>query len=598
MRILKRTPDGPTCLLILGFKSSRSTRLVAFWRVQYPMADPLSIAGLTLAVIDQVWKVSERTAELISNFRKFDNDTKTLENKIRDENSRNRALRRLLFDPSPIYGNETMFEQFDSEVQNHIQVFFEQATGVIDEAFQILSRRQGKTDANKDQPESSGQSYPSSHLVTIPMLTVPVSKSSSKSSSTENLLKSVSVQRLRWSLLDKKRIEVIVHNFSDLNARIHENIKLWSLATSMGIDLQHLERLKENNDAKTLGFDIDAKLHMVATMTQPISQTLEVEDPLVRQDLNKVTTFEDKFGIFHWDGKPMLVEYRSYNLQSPVPVDLDPRSKDLVDSLASLLHQPKEMVFRTPRCTGWVRQINHNRVAYIFAVPEGGEPAPVSLLKALPPLDSSSSSQLPTPSLGHRFQLAHKLARCISQLQLVKWVHESFRSENILFFPQPSTEATAGLAETRLDLTKPWVLGFEFSRPEMYFSHGHGDYNAARDVYRHPRRQQNPTEPFNKLHDVYALGVVLLEIGLWQPAMSLERHGFSSVKEPKAIQKYLIKVAEKRLSSKVGEKYQKVVLKCLRGNFEVDNDTKEDTKLQVAFRSQVVDILEKIADAI
>lgn len=37
------------------------------------MADPLSIAGLTLAVIDQVWKVSERTAELISNFRKFDN---------------------------------------------------------------------------------------------------------------------------------------------------------------------------------------------------------------------------------------------------------------------------------------------------------------------------------------------------------------------------------------------------------------------------------------------------------------------------------------------------------------------------------------------
>ncbi|KAF4331584.1 kinase-like (PK-like) [Fusarium beomiforme] len=561
------------------------------------MIDPLSIAGLTIAVIDQLWKVSERTAELISNFREYDNVG---------------ILNQTLY----IYGNKTMFEQFDSEVQNQIQVLFEQATGVINEAFQILSRRQGKTDANKAQTESSSQSSSSSHLVSMPMLVVPASKSSPKSSSTENLLKAVSVQRLRWSLLDKKRIEVIVHNFSDLNARIHENVKLWSLATSMGIDLQHLERLKENNDAKTLGFDVDAKLHMVATMNQPISQTLEVEDPLVRQGLNNVTTFEEKFGIFHWDGKPMLVEYRSYNLQSPVPVDLDPRSKDLVDSLASLLHQPKEMVFRTPRCTGWVRQINHNRVAYIFAVPEGGEPAPVSLLKALPPLGSSSTSQLPTPSLGHRFQLAHKLAKCISQLQLVKWVmflasivlqaltfptskvHESFRSENILFFPQPSTEATAYPAETRLNLTEPWVLGFKFSRPEMYFSHGHGDYNAARDVYRHPRRQQNPTEPFNKLHDVYALGVVLLEIGLWQPAMSLERHGFSSVKEPEAIQKYLIKVAEKRLSSKVGEKYQKVVLKCLRGNFEVDNDTKEDMKLQLAFRSQVVDVLEKIADAI
>jgi hypothetical protein len=49
------------------------TRLEAFRRAQYSMVDPLSIAGLTLAVIDQLWKVSERTAELISNFREFDN---------------------------------------------------------------------------------------------------------------------------------------------------------------------------------------------------------------------------------------------------------------------------------------------------------------------------------------------------------------------------------------------------------------------------------------------------------------------------------------------------------------------------------------------
>lgn len=80
--------------------------------------------------------------------------------------------------------------------------------------------------------------------------------------------------------------------------------------------------------------------------------------------------------------------------------------------------------------------------------------------------------------------------------------------------------------------------------------------------------------------------------------MSLERHGFASVRDPDAIQRHLIKTAERKLSSKVGEKYQKVVLKCLKGNFEVDNDTKEDLKLQVAFRSQVVDVLEKIADAV
>ena len=37
------------------------------------MADPVSIAGLTIAVLDALWKVSERTADLISDFKDFDN---------------------------------------------------------------------------------------------------------------------------------------------------------------------------------------------------------------------------------------------------------------------------------------------------------------------------------------------------------------------------------------------------------------------------------------------------------------------------------------------------------------------------------------------
>lgn len=58
------------------------------------------------------------------------------------------------------------------------------------------------------------------------------------------------------------------------------------------------------------------------------------------------------------------------------------------------------------------------------------------------------------------------------------------------------------------------MFGFEFSRPEAYFSHGLADVCLARDVYRHPDRQRRPTQVFSKIHDIYALGVVLLEIGL------------------------------------------------------------------------------------
>jgi hypothetical protein len=93
-------------------------------------------------------------------------------------------------------------------------------------------------------------------------------------------------------------------------------------------------------------------------------------------------------------------------------------------------------------------------------------------------------------------------------------VHESFRSENILFFPRIHEDQVDGSLEQTLDVSEPWVFGFQFSRPETYFSHGVADICLARDVYRHPHRQRSPTQVFSKIHDIYALGVVLLEIGL------------------------------------------------------------------------------------
>ena len=65
----------------------------------------------------------------------------------------------------------------------------------------------------------------------------------------------------------------------------------------------------------------------------------------------------------------------------------------------------------------------------------------------------------------------------------------------------------------KLDLTQPWIFGFEFSRPENYFSAGFIDTCPDRDVYRHPERQGQPLTTFKKTHDIYALGIVLLEIG-------------------------------------------------------------------------------------
>jgi hypothetical protein len=173
-------------------------------------------------------------------------------------------------------------------------------------------------------------------------------------------------------------------------------------------------------------------------------------------------------------------------------------------------------------------------------------------------------------------------------------VHESFRSENILLFPCP--RATDQSTKRSIKYTEPWVLGFMSSRPEPFFSAGQGDFDPAKDIYRHPERQGQPSAMFRKIHDIYALGVVLLEIGLWEPAIKLEKNMFAHASNSYAVQAQLIKHAQKRLESRVGRKYKDIVIKCLTGQFGVQDDTKEDLKLQQAFRTQVVDVLETAAN--
>ncbi|OJJ45799.1 hypothetical protein ASPZODRAFT_2109037 [Penicilliopsis zonata CBS 506.65] len=79
-------------------------------------------------------------------------------------------------------------------------------------------------------------------------------------------------------------------------------------------------------------------------------------------------------------------------------------------------------------------------------------------------------------------------------------------------------------------------------------------------------------------------------------AVKLKKNMFSSgVSNPYAVQAQLVKHAQRRLESKVGRKYKEVVIKCLTGDFGVADDTREDLKLQQAFRHQVVDVIEMAA---
>ncbi|KAI9692661.1 MAG: hypothetical protein M1820_009495 [Bogoriella megaspora] len=555
------------------------------------MPDPLSIAGLAIGIFDQLLKLGERTAQLVSDSKSFNEDTNHYYNKLIDENNRTKQLQHILFEPSPIYGGISLFENFDEDVQQQIKVFLGRLIHTLQEALDLLECRYGSSNvaSKSTTPTSAGFSEPSSSLISTDkasLVRTPSPRSPWKVYTKQSL------SLIRWSFQDKKRTEEILKDFSDLNSRIHEHIKLCCLASSIGLNLQHLQRLQNDKSSIQLGFDIDATLQLTASEANTTTNSFELTNDPWTEALRRATPVEGRFGLFRYESRTFLQEHQRYDGAYDPSAKIDERTKLRIDDLAKLLHQPKEKVFCIPRCVGWKYLPERSSIAFVFETPEGCQPEPISLYKLL----DMKTVKL---TLGQRFKLALALARCITQLQMVKWVHESFRSENILFFPPENNEngsiSNADVAASRINFANPCVLGFEFSRPEIDFSQGLADLCLERDVYRHPERQGRPGKVFNKIHDIYALGVVLLEIGLWQRAITLEKNMFKTAHDPFVIRAQLLKQASRRLGDKMGEKYQQVVIACLTGEFGVQNDTREDLKLQQAFRTNVVDVLEKIA---
>ncbi|KAF4473603.1 het-s domain [Fusarium agapanthi] len=318
--------------------------------------------------------------------------------------------------------------------------------------------------------------------------------------------------------------------------------------------------MQHNQEAKQLGFDETAGLQLLAkAATAGMADDFEMDD--FTSGCTDVTHVEDRFITFNKSRKSYLQDTCEYKVNSS---EIDQQTRSRLNGLVALLQQPKGQVFRIPKCIGWRFLPTSRDIAFIFESPGALGTQQRSLLR----LFGDPSIK---PSLQDKFNLAHNLATSISQLQMVQWAHESFRSENILFYIPSPTKDDGGNGRNVdvMTLGQPWVLVFDFSRPESFFSHGFPDTNPDRNIYRHPNGQGRPTMTFSKWHDIYSLSVVLLEIGLWEPAVQQQHPPdlFRVMRDPEKIRERLIKVARRRLPAKVGGKYSELVVACLEGDF-------------------------------
>ncbi|VUC23017.1 unnamed protein product [Clonostachys rosea] len=109
-------------------------------------------------------------------------------------------------------------------------------------------------------------------------------------------------------------------------------------------------------------------------------------------------------------------------------------------------------------------------------------------------------------SVSHKITFARQLAKSVAYVHNFGFVHKSIRPENILIFEgegkKPPGMYLAGLSNFRRDEGRTYRLE---------------DGTWDKDIYLHPQRQGPfPRGDYQMQHDIYSLGVCLLEIGFWE----------------------------------------------------------------------------------
>ncbi|CVL05643.1 uncharacterized protein FPRN_14321 [Fusarium proliferatum] len=225
--------------------------------------------------------------------------------------------------------------------------------------------------------------------------------------------------------------------------------------------------------------------------------------------------------------------------------------------LASRLRDSDPSTFGTLKCKGVVQVTNAPLLKFVFSVPEG-----YSRVRSCRELLLSG---IVPDSLTIRLNIARQLVKAVYYVHLYEFVHKNIAPEKILILECPSKEKECMLV---------CLAGFQL------FRYADSPTNSSKVekrslVYQHPTRTGGKTVKFVMQHDIYSLGVCLLEIGLWRSLVEYDgattslspvlsnTEGCLSELDPQTIKEQLMLLSRTELRMFMGDIYSTVVETCL-----------------------------------
>jgi len=195
--------------------------------------------------------------------------------------------------------------------------------------------------------------------------------------------------------------------------------------------------------------------------------------------------------------------------------------------------------------------------------------------------------------LNKRLKLAYKLAEGVFFLHTAGFLHKNITSSSIVALQRPDNSNETGSSS----IDDVYLMGYDLIRGTQEKTSKEGANRDGEegqrsiwefDIYQHADRLKGMSaSTYIGTYDLYSLGVVLLEIGFWQPLIEIVGNLYEV--QPSGWTGYLVRAAMK-LSPRIGIRYQRLVLWCLKlgGNQNV-NETE--------FMETVLDPLEDMANA-
>ena len=334
--------------------------------------------------------------------------------------------------------------------------------------------------------------------------------------------------------------------------------------------------------------------------------------------------------ISQQDQEVVFVEWQSYIGSADRPNKL---AEEQIHKLGDFLSVPgRPHDFRILDCIGLFKDERNSRYGVVYQLPSymrdlarrtrpedlGHVCKPSSLTHLFDNIDA-------VLDLGIRFNLAKKLMYSIVVLHTCGWLHKNIRSNNIFFFTARPAD-NEGFDNHRKDIGRPYIMGYGLSRPDdvpelakhdelrvqdfsrrnevnrvTHFSRAHEvdseaenkrwrqahpsrshewgsdvDTKPHLNIYQHPDKIANPARRFRHSYDIYSIGLVLLEIGLWQ---NLQTFDNGQWEDGYAFRRFVLNKLVPDLWGQCGSIYGGVVKDCLKMSSDIGLENEEGRRL-------------------